>query len=252
LIAEARGGTLFLDEVEAMSPRAQVVLLRFLQDQTYFPVGGRVLTTADVRIIAASNTNLEKQVERSQFRNDLLFRLRVLDVRLPPLRERTGDIRVLAQSFMERFSRTYQKPKRRLSERSLALLEARSWPGNVRELESFLLREFLMQEGNAEELVISSIPLDGAASDPPKFPNDFRSAKNHAIAEFEKSYLEQLLRCANGNMSLAARLAHKDRGALKKLVKKYGINVENLHDASEVSRSQPGVKTSQPPNHRSS
>src|SRR5438309_10754405 len=99
LVAEARGGTLFLDEVEAMSQRAQVGLLRFLQDQTYLPLGRRVVTQANVRIVAASNADLAEEVARGRFRRDLWFRLRVLHVRLPPLRERAGDAKLLAQIF---------------------------------------------------------------------------------------------------------------------------------------------------------
>ena len=225
LVAEAHGGTLFLDEVEAMSPRAQVVLLRFLQDHSFLAVGGRAMKTADVRIVAASNADLDAEVERLRFRRDLLFRLRVLHVKLPPLRERAGDVSLLAQRFLERFSQMYQRPLRHLSPHTLAALEAHSWPGNVRELESVILREFLMQDDDSAELTIPTPPPKTA------FPSDFRSAKAQAVAAFERSYLQRLLACAHGNMSLAARLAHKDRGALKKLAKKHGINADEFRSS---------------------
>ena len=220
LIAEARGGTLFLDEVEAMSPRAQVVLLRFLQDQTYLPLGGRVMARADVRIVAASNADLAEEVARGRFRRDLWFRLRVLHVHLPPLRDRGGDVALLARTFIERFSRAHQRGPSRLTTASLRALEAQDWPGNVRELESLILREFLLHEAANDELAIT------LGSPPPveqPFPDDFKRAKAHAVAEFERTYLRKLLTCSGGNISLAARLSRKDRSALNKLVKKHGI-----------------------------
>jgi len=232
LVAKARGGTLFLDEVEAMSPRAQVVLLRFLQDQTYLPVGGRAVATADVHIVAASNANLHDLVERQQFRRDLLFRLCVLQLHLPPLRDRDGDVTLLAESFLERFSRTHQRLPRRLSGQSRALLEAHRWPGNVRELEGVILREFLMHDGDSDELTITR-PLSGApgpavSNDPGERPVDFKRAKAQAVADFERAYLRQLLGTTRGNVSLASRLSKKDRSALNKLVKKHGINTDEF------------------------
>jgi DNA-binding NtrC family response regulator len=222
LIAEARGGTLFLDEVEAMTPRAQVVLLRFLQDQTYMPLGGRTVAKANVRIIAASNADLGEEVARGRFRSDLWFRLRVLLVQLPPLRERTGDVRLLADLFLDRFNRQYERGPRRLTPQALAALDAHEWPGNVRELESVILREFLLHDNSSDELSVHLGPLRSiapAATPPP----DFKRAKAIAVAEFERNYLRQLLTCTQGNISLAARLSRKDRSALNKLVKKHGI-----------------------------
>jgi DNA-binding NtrC family response regulator len=228
LVDEARGGTLFLDEVEAMSPRAQVVLLRFLQDQTYLPLGGRTLSKADVRIIAASNADLSEEVARGRFRRDLWFRLRVLHLRLPPLRERAGDVTLLAQLFVERYSRQKQRGPRRLSPQALAALEAHDWPGNVRELESVILREFLLHDNSSDELSVDlglppPISEPTASASPGSPPPDFKHAKALAVAEFERSYLRQLLTCTRGNISLAARLSRKDRSALNKLVKKHGI-----------------------------
>jgi DNA-binding NtrC family response regulator len=222
LVAEACGGTLFLDEVEAMSPHVQVVLLRFLQDHTYLPLGGRVLAKAAVRIVAASNAELAREVERGRFRRDLWFRLRVLEIRLPPLRERAGDVSLLAQTFVERLSRTHQQGPRRLSAASLQALEAHDWPGNVRELESLILREFLLCEGGDElEVTPGSAP-------PSAITTDFKQAKERAVAEFERTYLQRLLACAQGNISLAARMSRKNRSALNKLVKKYGISTDRF------------------------
>jgi DNA-binding NtrC family response regulator len=222
LVEEARGGTLFLDEVEAMSPHVQVVLLRFLQDHTYMPLGGRTLAKAEVRIIAASNADLAREVERGRFRRDLWFRLRVLEVRLPPLRERIGDVTMLAQTFVDRFSRAHQRGPRRLSASSLQALEAHDWTGNVRELESLILREFLLHEGGDElEITMASAPASAVTT-------DFKRAKELAVAEFERNYLQRLLASANGNISLAARMSRKNRSALNKLVKKHGITTDRF------------------------
>ena len=232
LVAEAHGGTLFLDEIEAMSARAQVVLLRFLQDQTYLPLGGRAVAQADVRVIAASNADLSVEVARGRFRRDLWFRIRVLHLQLPPLRERPGDISLLAQSFVDRCSRRHKRGPHRLSAGSLAALEAHDWPGNVRELESVILREFLLHDPARDELELRAPAVSAAASSPELLlpaapavdvPADFKRAKAIAVAQFERNYLRDLLARTKGNISLAARLSRKDRSALNKLVKKHGI-----------------------------
>jgi DNA-binding NtrC family response regulator len=231
LLAEARGGTLFLDEVEAMSSRAQVVLLRFLQDQRFRPLGASGMVTADVRIIAATNADLEELVRRNQFRRDLLFRLSVLIVPLPALRERTGDPALLAQAFLNRFSETYRRPPKRLSAASIEWLGQHDWPGNVRELESTILRAYLV--GKSEEIDLAGAdqsrpspidaPVAADVSNDTDGPRPFRQAKASAVFEFERAYLTDLLRCAGGNLSLAARRAEKDRSTLKRLLRRHGI-----------------------------
>jgi DNA-binding NtrC family response regulator len=226
LVAEAHAGTLFLDEVEAMSARAQVVLLRFLQDKTYLPIGGRTVMTGDVRVVAASNAELTDLVARGRFRRDLLFRLRVMHVRLPPLRERVGDVAFLAKRFLERFCASYGRKPVRLSSASVAALEAHDWPGNVRELENLLLRELLLKDDESDELHVADVHCSSGAcppSAPSRFPAEFKCAKASIVAEFEKTYLRQLLRFTRGNWSLAARLSRKDRASLKRLAKKHGI-----------------------------
>jgi DNA-binding NtrC family response regulator len=232
LLAEARGGTLFLDEVEAMSGRAQVVLLRFLQDQSFRPLGSSRMVTADVRIIAASNADLQQLVRQNQFRRDLLFRLSVLIVPLPPLRERTGDPAVLAQTFLDRFSETYRRPPKRLSAASVDWLGKHDWPGNVRELESLILREFLVGADEQIDLtgalpgdspsVVDRIAAD--ASNGVDGPRPFRQAKESAVCAFERAYLTDLMRRSGGNLSLAARRAEKDRTTLKRLLRRHGID----------------------------
>ncbi len=147
MIMQAKGGTLFLDEIEAMSPRAQGALLRFLQDNEYRPIGGTVVQNANVRVIAASNANLSDLVRQGQFRSDLMYRLNALTLELPPLRERTGDILLLTQEFLARLNHDAGPPFKVLHPDSIGLLEAHDWPGNIRELENVIRREFILAEG---------------------------------------------------------------------------------------------------------
>lgn len=148
VIGQAQGGTLFLDEIDAMSPRAQAAILRFAQDHSYRPLGASRLQHADVRLVAATNAKLEDLVAQGLFRQDLLFRINVLSVRLPPLRERHGDAALLAQAFVKRLVQQYRTDPKHIDAHSLALLQTpRAWPGNVRELEHLVHRAFLLAEG---------------------------------------------------------------------------------------------------------
>ena len=222
LVAEAEGGTLFLDEVEAMTPRAQVVLLRFLQDHKYRPVGGRNMSRVDLRIVASSNVDLDELVRRNEFRRDLLFRFGILTVTMPPLRHRGRDVVLLAEHFLERFAIQYERPARRLHVESMAWLLSHDWPGNVRELENLMLREFLLAEGDVIRIEAARHKAADAAGDVAA-DETFKSAKARAIAQFEKSYLRRLLTETCGNISMAARISRKDRSTLNKLVKKHGL-----------------------------
>lgn len=228
LVAQARGGTLFLDEVEAMSPRAQVALLRFLQDKEYRPVGGGQVKDADVRVLAATNADLKGMVQNRLFRSDLLFRLNGFCVRLPALRDRPGDLAVLAEAFLRRFSQQYGTPVKVVDPDSLRVLNAYGWPGNVRELENLIQRECLLSPG--EIIRIASVEGEYQASERrlPEaaiaYDDTFKTAKARAIAEFEQDYMRALLRKTAGNLSLASRLAGKDRSDLGKLLRKYGID----------------------------
>jgi DNA-binding NtrC family response regulator len=226
LITQAKGGTLLLDEIETMTPRAQVVLLRFLQDHHYRPLGGRLVSDGDVRIIASSNVDLEQLVRRGQFRQDLLFRFTVLSVTMPPLRHRGRDSLLLAEHFLKRFAAEYERPAKRLHSDSACWLLAHDWPGNVRELENMMLRLFLLEEDDVIRVVSSAPTMTSSqpSGGPGQTPT-FRSAKADAIARFERAYLKDLLARTSGNISLAARISRKDRSALNKLVKKHGLAV---------------------------
>jgi DNA-binding NtrC family response regulator len=233
LIAEAEGGTLFLDEVEALPLRAQASLLRFLQDRTYRTLGGRGLRTADVRIVAASNIELEECVRRGTFRSDLLYRLRVLHVTLPPLRERADDGVLIANAFLDRLSREYRKPPKRLDADSASWIRAQPWTGNVRELENLIHRQFLLTEGAVVRL--DNLPAGESAGETSIATSAragflFREAKARAIASFERAYISDLLSVTRGNVSQAARLSGKERSTFGRLIRKHGLQPASFSD----------------------
>ena len=226
VVAQAEGGTLFLDEIEALGAHAQVALLRFLQDLEYRPVGGSASRRANVRVLAASNTDLAALTRQGGYRQDLLFRLKVLILDMPPLRTRGDDASLLAEVFVARYCSRYGLPAISIDPQSLAHLRGYDWPGNVRELENMVHRELLLNEGKTLYLNVPSAPLcgtDTASAAEPGQVTDFRQAKAEAIARFERSYLSHLLASTAGNISLAARLCGQDRSRLNKLVRKYGL-----------------------------
>ncbi|CAG0987799.1 Transcriptional regulatory protein QseF [Anaerolineae bacterium] len=229
LITLANTGTLFLDEVDALSSKAQVSLLRFLQDQHFRPLGSRHELTADVRVIAATNADLHTLVDSGQFRQDLLYRLKILSIELPPLRERKGDPAYLAEHFMSHFSLRFGLPCKKLDTCTADWFDQYSWPGNVRELENIVCREFLL--GDGATLQIDPDCLGGAGRPSLQDPGpeasenlDYASAKAIAMRAFEVGYLARLMEKTKGNVSAAARLAGKERRAFGRLIKKHGID----------------------------
>jgi len=227
LIKHACGGTLFLDEIEAMTPRAQVTLLRFLQDKDYRPVGGTNVIAGDVRIIGSTNVSLRALAKKGGFRTDLLFRLDVLPLHVPALRHREGDVVLLAQHFLERLNRQQEGPPTVLHPSSAAALNAYPWPGNVRELENLVQREFVLSH-TTRVIKIPSVGGDSLGTDlePPAASSNeaFRAAKARAVSQFEKQYFVELMSRTAGNISLASRLSGKDRSDITRLLRKHGID----------------------------
>jgi two-component system response regulator GlrR len=227
LIAQADGGTLFLDEIEAMSSRAQVILLRFLQDHEYRPLGANRVLAGNVRVIAASNADLERLAEQGQYRWDLVYRLSVLSLRVPALRERGGDPALLADAFLRRLGAQYGRPSKTLHPDSVAEFNSFRWPGNVRQLENLVHRAFLLIDDPV--IRISPAGFDHSPASAQEAPaggltaSCFQEAKARTIAHFERAYITELLARSRGNISLAARIAGKERSRLAKLVKKYGL-----------------------------
>jgi DNA-binding NtrC family response regulator len=225
LVSLAHSGTLFIDEVDALSPKAQVTLLRFLQDQQYRPLGGKREEQADVRIIAASNRSLDALVLAGAFRIDLLYRLKLMVLPLPPLRQRPGDVALLARHFLEVGAARFGRPVRPLDAETLAWFERHDWPGNIRELEHLVYHGLLVSEGPAVTLP----PPPSLA--PPCADGGmwcYRDAKERAIAAFEQAYLAQLIGATRGNVSMAARLAGTERRHLGRLLKKHNLRPASL------------------------
>ncbi len=248
LVGQAAGGTIFLDEIDALTSKAQAALLRFLQDRTYRRVGGGNLLQVDVRVLVASNADLDGLARERRFRQDLLYRLRVLSLRLPALRERPGDGVLLARNMLRRLSHQYRTHARELHAEGEDFIRRYDWPGNIRELENVIHREFLMSDDEAlrlretrEELMPGDVFQAGAGGVPAPAPiaasapaptvvdahcTSFKDAKARAVAEFERSYVREMLARAGGNISQAARLSNQERSAFGKLVRKYRLGGE--------------------------
>ncbi len=223
VVSQANGGTLFLDEVDTLPNKGQVAVLRFLQDRRYRPVGQSLEQVSNSRIIAATNQPLQNLVEIGVFRSDLLYRLNIIRLCVPPLRERKTDIVLLTQHFLKIFCERYEMAAKRVHPDSWAWMMRHTWPGNIRELESLIHRNVLMCDGDEirfDEALAANVDLDHAGT--ARYP-DFQTAKANAVQEFERSYLLQLLLETRGNVSAAARLACKERRSLGKLLKKHGI-----------------------------
>ena len=234
LMAEASRGTLFLDEVDSLSPRAQVSLLRVLEEKRYRPVGASADREADVRVLAATNAPIEQRMADGSFRADLYYRLCVFQVRLPPLRERREDILPLAYHFLDKHALA---PGLEFTNAARAAMLAFDWPGNVRELENAVIRGcHLGTEGHigSEALNLPPAPLTDDALLPPSPPaaragiGPMQPLKRQVVDEFEKQYLVTLITECCGNVSQAARAAHKERRELGKLLKKHHISPEQF------------------------
>ena len=227
MVRLAEGGTLFLDEVDTLSPAAQTKLLRFLQDGSFRPLGSNRDYQAKVRIISASNSDLNQLANTGLFRKDLLFRLKLLVLNLPPLRNRREDIAELADYFLRRCELEYAAGRKVLHPLTRQKMHDYAWPGNVRELENFIQRQYLLNDNG---LIISSPQKEDDVSDMqvgsrPAFMS-FSEAKDEMIEHFEREYVQSVLLQAKGNVTEAARIAGKERRALGKLMKKHGIDRE--------------------------
>ena len=218
--AQANGGTLFLDEVAEISESVQVKLLRVLQEKCFYPVGGEKPMEVDVRILTATNKNLEEAVMNGTFREDLFYRIYVIPIYLPPLRERREDIPLLADYFVKKFNKEMGKQIKEISPPALRKLLSYSWPGNVRELENTIEYAVAMttREIISEELILQARSLE---EDKPK---PLKDAKN----EFEKRYISNILSATGGNVSKAAKLAGKYRSDFYDLLKKHGLDLSNF------------------------
>lgn len=225
LIAEAEGGTLFLDEVETLSITNQVKLLRFLQDQVYYPVGSARPKQANVWILASTNIELPLKIQDGTFREDLYYRLAVISLALPPLRQRKSDIPLLAGHFWKVYSERAGRNSPPLSSEVMDALCRYHWPGNVRELQNVIQQLTVLSE--LETIRPENLPIPRIESCDESKAGSFAERKASVIAEFEKDYLTDLLRTHNGNVTHAAQEAGKDRRAFGRLIKKHRIDKQH-------------------------
>jgi DNA-binding NtrC family response regulator len=224
LIDEANGGTLFLDEVDCLPLMAQVKLLRFLQEREYRPLGATKTCKADLRIIAATNVDCETAVREGKLRQDLYYRLNVIQLKLPALRERRDDIPLLAHHFLNKYAIEFNKQVSGFSPDAIQKLIVYEWPGNVRELEHVIMRAVVLC--TKPTICSSDIAIPGA--EPLAPPKSFQEAKNRMVEQFEKTYIKGLLLSNHCNISKSAKAAQKNRRAFWELIRKHHISVQTL------------------------
>jgi len=222
LFEHADGGTLFLDEVSHLGLPLQAKFLRVLQERQLRRVGGRKLIPVDIRVLSASNRDLREEVAKGRFREDLYYRLNVITISLPPLRERDGDIPLLADYFLRKFNKVNRKSIKGISDEAMEILERYSWPGNVRELQNAIERAVLLAEGDVitpDDLPPEVRGLEISCSIREDLP--YKEAKKAWIRRFEREYFLSLLRRHNGNISRAARAAGVSRKTIQRFLKSY-------------------------------
>lgn len=220
----AEGGTLFLDEIGDLSPAMQVKLLRVLQEREFERVGGTETIKVNVRLIAATNVDLEQAVQDARFRSDLYYRLNVFSIFLPPLRERKTDILLLADHFLEKYARQNGKRIKRISTPAIDMLMSYHWPGNVRELENVVERATLVSEGN----VIHGYHLPPTLQTAEGSGTVTKVSLDQAVAAFEKDLIQDALKTARGNRARAARMLDTTERILGYKVSKYEIDVRRF------------------------
>ncbi|MEE9124917.1 MAG: sigma 54-interacting transcriptional regulator, partial [candidate division NC10 bacterium] len=220
------GGTSFLDEVGDIPLPLQAKLLRVLQERQVRRVGGNRFTDVDVRVICATHQNLADMVQQGNFREDLYYRLNVISLPLPPLRDRRGDIPLLAYYFLRRYAAQSGKEVKGIAPETLELLEAYPWPGNVRELQNVMERGVVLAEGE----MVTPAELPANLRLPQKVPTamvtdhlSLKKAKGQWVEAFEREYLITLLNKHQGNISQAAKTAGVDRKTIHRLLKRYQI-----------------------------
>jgi DNA-binding NtrC family response regulator len=221
LFETADGGTVFLDEIGEMTPALQSKLLRFLEEKTFKRVGGLNDVRVDVRVVAATNRNLEEEVKANRFREDLFYRLQVMPIHLSPLRERKGDVQVLAAYFIERFNHEFRKRVKGLSPAAVEVLDQYQWPGNVRELRNAIERAMLLVDRDRLE------PEDFTTLTRTVSPTHFRLPPEGVnLEEVERQLLTQALDRASGNQTQAAQLLGINRDQVRYRIEKFGLSTK--------------------------
>ncbi|MFH0822682.1 MAG: sigma-54 dependent transcriptional regulator, partial [Pseudomonadota bacterium] len=226
LFLEAQGGTIYLDEIGDISLTLQTKLLRVLQEKEIRPLGQTSTLKVDVRIIASTNQDLEKKIRENQFREDLFYRLNVMSLRLPPLRERPEDIPLLVEHFLDHYCREFGRPRKTLSPRLMSSFMSHRWRGNVRELENVVSRCVLLSPGeviNPEDIDWSSDAAEDCLVTDDIMNLGYKDAKKRVLESFHREYLTGVLSRNSGNVTHAARDCGIERQALQQVMKRYGI-----------------------------
>ena len=229
LLEHAHGGTLFLDEIADMPQTTQAKILRVLTDQSYARVGGQRPVKVDVRVLSATSRNLQEEIAAGRFREDLFYRLNVVPVKLPPLRERREDIPELVSHFLVRFAAERRMPAPGISEEAMAALQAHDWPGNVRQLRNIIERTLILAPGDRvscievdllpPEILDNQSPMGGASTTMAIMGSPLREARE----SFEREYLKIQIRRFSGNISRTASFIGMERSALHRKLKALGI-----------------------------
>jgi transcriptional regulator with GAF, ATPase, and Fis domain len=227
----ADGGTVFLDEIGELPLELQPKLLRTIEAKAIRRVGETRARKVDVRIIAATNRDLHREVNRGRFREDLYFRLAVMTVHVPPLRERIEDLPALVRSFLAALGVSAQDQRELFSPGVLAELAGHDWPGNVRELRNYVERSVVLQEALPASRPLPIGPL--ASGSEGEAPVPFKLAKDQVVDTFERSYLSALLDSTAGNISKAARKGGMDRMYLHRLIQKHGLRPTSRESSDE-------------------
>ena len=220
LLDAANHGTLFLDEVGDMSPAIQAKLLRVLQEGDFMPVGDTKGRTVDIRFLAATNKDLEEEVRQKRFREDLYFRLNVISINLPPLRERPEDIELLARHFLKKYAARMKKEITDLSRDALQLLKSHSWPGNIRELENAIERAVILTRGT--QITAETLPVWRSAM----VIETRQSGRLVSLETVEREHILHVLKAAGNNKSRAAKILDIARRTLDRKIEEYGLDEE--------------------------
>jgi DNA-binding NtrC family response regulator len=231
----ADGGTIFLDEIGDMPLETQAKVLRVLQERCFERVGGNQPLEVDVRVVAATHRNLEEDVKQGRFREDLYYRLKVVEIELPPLRERREDLPALAQRFLEEVTGRLGRDMKRISEQAMARLARHGWPGNVRELQNVIETAAVLAAGpeiDESDLNLPETETDGAPAAPGEDVSGlpFSEAKKRTIEGFERSYLLAALRANGGNISRTAEAIGMVRQSLQQKIRELGLRSEDWGD----------------------
>ena len=231
MFQEAHKGSIFLDEIGDITPAIQTKLLRVLQEKEIKPLGDTKSITVDVRIIASTNQNLEEKIKKGEFRDDVFYRLNVLPVKLPALREHPEDIPLIVNHLLEKHCAELDKPLKKISAELMDLFLKQTWEGNVRELENAIMQGILFS--TTDDIQIRDIHLNTNQTTQPPVEGSYnelpyKKAKEQTLKDFNHTYLSNLLTSNQGNVSRAARQCGMERQALQQIMRRYQIKADDF------------------------